>query len=142
MDKQKQIEEMVLAVYPWLKEVPIEERKQLREHVRGLMIMERLYNAGYRKIPEGAVVLTREELEDMKFTQEHCNLYEENKWLKAELKRQIEMVDKARKETAEKFADMGKNHRSIKVLSQIDGLEAVYRYICEGLDEIAKEIIE
>lgn len=45
----EKIEEMVLAVYPWLKEVPIEERKQLRENVSGLMVMERLYNAGYRK---------------------------------------------------------------------------------------------
>lgn len=40
---------MVIAVYPWLKEVPVEERKQLSEHVSGLMVMERLYNAGYRK---------------------------------------------------------------------------------------------
>lgn len=45
----EKIEEMVLAVYPWLKQVPIEERKQLRENVSGLMVMERLYNAGYRK---------------------------------------------------------------------------------------------
>lgn len=52
MDKQKQIEEMVIAVYPWLKEVPIEEREQLKENVSGLMVMERLYNAGYRQINE------------------------------------------------------------------------------------------
>ena len=49
MTMDEKIEEMVLAVYPWLKEVPIEERKQLRENVSGLMVMERLYNAGYRK---------------------------------------------------------------------------------------------
>lgn len=49
MEKEKLIEEMVMAVYPWLKEVPIEERKQLQENVSGLMVMERLYNAGYRK---------------------------------------------------------------------------------------------
>lgn len=30
-----------------------------------------------------------ERLNDMKFTQEHCNLYEENEWLKVELKHQI-----------------------------------------------------
>ena len=60
----KQIEEMVLAVYPWLKEVPIEERNQLKENVSGLMVMERLYNAGYRKIPENAVVLTVTENEE------------------------------------------------------------------------------
>lgn len=30
-----------------------------------------------------------ERLNDMKFTQEHCNLYKENEWLKVELKHQI-----------------------------------------------------
>ena len=45
----EKIEEMVLVVYPWLKEVPIEERKELQENVSGLMVMEKIYNAGYRK---------------------------------------------------------------------------------------------
>lgn len=65
MNDKKQIEEMILAVYPWLKEVPVEERNQLKENVSGSMVMERLYNAGYRKIDKDSVVLTREEYNEL-----------------------------------------------------------------------------
>lgn len=65
MTMDEKIEEMVLAVYPWLKEVPIEERKQLRENVSGLMVMQRLYNAGYRKESDTArEILEMYRLED------------------------------------------------------------------------------
>ena len=102
---------------------------------RAMKFAEALYNAGYSKIPEKAVVLTDEE--DIK-------QFEWSKLIdKMGVFRTIDKeCAKVRKETAEKFAEMGKKHRSIKGLSQIDGLEAVYRYICEGLDEIAKQITE
>ena len=67
MNKQKQIEEMartfggchitpnckVCCAYSGSTDCPNKTRA------------EDLYNAGYRKIPEGAVVITREELEDI-----------------------------------------------------------------------------
>ena len=64
MDKQKRIEEM---------EKDIAVRMAMAKGVAGSMnngvegwLSEYLYNAGYRKIPENAVVLTREEYEKHK----------------------------------------------------------------------------
>lgn len=57
MDKQKQIEEMhqilLNAGYDWWKTAPNGKTKSEYE-------AECFYTAGYRKIPEGAVVLTKE----------------------------------------------------------------------------------
>ena len=55
------------------------------------------YNAGYRKIPEGAVVLTRDEWEKYQITQRDWNaIYYDG-------------IDKARKETAREFASFVKS---------------------------------
>ncbi len=59
---------------------------------------ERLYNAGYRKIPENAVVLTREEYDEIKQYQSYI----------PELKKAF---DKICKETAEKIADWLDNEK-------------------------------
>ena len=151
-DKRKQIEEMIVAVFPWLKEVPVEERNQLKENVSGLMVMERLYDAGYRKIPENAVVLTREEYNTYKADCECWDIKEESYQRQIdELERRIkedlftpkeagEMICKhtkqARKETAEKFRDRVKEY-VIDDFSEYD-----YGYLCMRLDEICKELME
>jgi predicted RNA-binding protein len=63
MDKQKQIEEManffkgILPIKAMADWIPI----KINHNYKGYG--EELYNAGYRKIPENAVVLTREEYE-------------------------------------------------------------------------------
>ncbi len=54
MDKQKQIEEMVITAYPIYATMEDKLRKQIIENLNSYVIFERLYNAGYRKIPEGA----------------------------------------------------------------------------------------
>ena len=127
----EKIEEMVLAVYPWLKEVPIEERKQLRENVSGLMVMERLYNAGYRKIPENAVVVTekdREELNDLL----RCAMQRAEKWEKlCGIK-----IKETRKETAEKFAER------VKMAFYYEFDELIPSIMADKIDEILKEITE
>lgn len=83
MDKQEQIEEM---------EKDIAIRIDMAKGVAGSMnngvegwLSEYLYNAGYRKIDENAVVLTEEEYE---------------RWQGQTLN-----IKKVRKETAEKFAE-------------------------------------
>ena len=55
-----------------------------------------------------------ERLNDMQFTQEHCNLYEENKWLKVELQHQQKKEEQAVKDTAkeiyQEMYDYSKRH--------------------------------
>ena len=61
-DREKQIEEMVSIMAssnnPFV-DVPIEIMPK---------VAEALYNAGYRKLPEDSVVLSREEYEKLKYT--------------------------------------------------------------------------
>ena len=52
MDKQKQIEEMAIIAL-----------KNTMSYTCAKQIAMNFYNAGYRKIPKGAVVLTKEECE-------------------------------------------------------------------------------
>ena len=68
MDKQKQIEEMAVICcgsktnctkcFEEYKNVMGVKIKKRADHCQAYNYAERLYNAGYRKIPEGAVVLT------------------------------------------------------------------------------------
>jgi hypothetical protein len=72
MDKQKQIEEMAkLVQQDMCGDIPCEEcnyhgkMKILPRYCGTYLIVEKLYRAGYRKIPENAVVLTREEYNEL-----------------------------------------------------------------------------
>lgn len=91
-------------------------------------LVEHLHRAGYRKIPKGAVVLTREEYDELTLTKQSIfDMLEERD-------------DKARKETAEKFAERLKSEKYL-----IQGLLKDSK-ICHinhrTIDEIAKEITE
>lgn len=95
-----------------------------------LLGAEYLYNAGYRKIPENAVVLTREEFEKHKgFSREEVDEISET------------AIKNSRKETAEKFAlklaDYFVEHCGSKLSISLT-LQEWYKMI----DEIAKEITE
>ena len=111
---------------------------------------ETLYNAGYRKIPEGAVVLTREEWEKYQTTQRDWNaIY-------------FDGIEQARKEMARKFARLAKQ-KIDEVISDIilsrpptndDESEVVRKQVLsaitsplkkirdEKIDEICKELVE
>jgi hypothetical protein len=109
-----------------------------------------LYNAGYRKIPENAVVLTREEYDSVKDSVDLLREYESvsNSLIKSnelcrklvedkkELKRQLKQ---AGKETAEKFAVMLKGSLDISVEGY--STSEVINEIEDKIDEICKEII-
>ena len=111
MDKQM-IEEMVEAMGNWA----LRNNMCWNEgHAKSLA--EALYNAGYRKIPEGAVVLTREEYECLvKTAQDKIGNMKLNDFLKAcissgvmveavSTEEQVKQAyEKGSKETAEKFA--------------------------------------
>ena len=118
MDKQKQVEEMAKVVQrDMCGDIPCEEcnyhgkMKILPRYCGTYLIAEMIYNAGYRKIPENAVVLTREEYEiidhNIKHLETVCNNLEKER---NELERNYEynLVQerrKIRKETAIKFAE-------------------------------------
>lgn len=85
----------------------------------GLVIARKLYNAGYRKIPENAVVLTEEE-----YRQDIKDLVRSNEKTREE----------TRKETAEKFAER------LKEYFIDDFSEYEYDYLCMRIDEICKEL--
>jgi hypothetical protein len=91
-------------------------------------VVDKLINAGYRKITENAVVLTREEYDNMfSFKTTRGGFYNI-----LDTVRKVE-----RKETAEKFAE-----RLKKVIHERDYVEGyAYLGICEEIDEICKEII-
>lgn len=87
MTKQEQIKEMVSIMAasnnPFI-DVPVEIMPQ---------VAEAIYNAGYRKIPEDSVVLSREEWKQIK-----NSLYYSKEELEKKLQRE-------RKETAKEFAE-------------------------------------
>ena len=92
MDKQKQIEEMhqilLSAGYDWWKTYPNGKTKSEYE-------AECFYNAGYRKIPEGSVLVSKQVWE------EHIENFD---------KCREAIEERVRKETAEKFAERLKTH--------------------------------
>ena len=64
MDKEKEIEQMIRDYYHYDEYIPSDD---LQEAIRkgGYINIVNLYNANYRKIPEGAVVLTKEEYDGL-----------------------------------------------------------------------------
>lgn len=97
MDKQKQIEEMIRDLIPFLvKEEFVEEvLKQPFSYFDDMYedekaICKELIRLNYRKIPEGTVVLTREEYDEL---------------LRRETKAFIKGEKQGSQETAEKFAE-------------------------------------
>ena len=76
---------------------------------------ENLYTVGYRKIPEGSVVLSKEQ---------------NAKW--------SELFDQTRKETAKEFASKVKECKEIKELVEF-GYIVSYVDLCKEIDEISKQ---
>lgn len=133
MDKQKQIEEMRGVIKHYAINQHCNKENIYKSHLitsdsKG--IATALYNAGYRKIPENAVVLTRDEYERLKgFSRE-------------EVDEILETAKKnLRKETAEKFADRLKYYiESNEVQTTLFGNKCFIDK--ETVDEIAKEFTE
>lgn len=74
MTKQEQIEEMktlLLETYvEWLDKPAEDKKPNLYD-----MDANKLYNAGYRKIPENVVVLTKEDYEDLKVAADNYDMF-------------------------------------------------------------------
>ena len=138
MDKQKQIEEMEKVIdnvqtygtkwYPDKYE-PFESRIENDD------IAYEFYNAGYRKIPDGAVVLTREEHQKylaFKIIEPQVRgcLDREKK-----LEKRLETI---RKETAEKFSERMKE--IFKYEAHQQWIDEICKEITEGKDDDTSEV--
>ena len=127
MDKQKQIEEMANIVCKMaMKPKTCAECAGRKGGCFSIPHMEQLYNAGYRKIPENAVVLTREE-----HIQMLRDLNESNEKAK----------EIARKETAEKFAERAKEEL-IEWLADNEDLNGKIDFGVANIDVIGVETLE
>ena len=130
MDKQKQIEEMAKIILEASCKgsecANCEFVKRVEEAKTTCLCLKSLYNAGYRKIPEGAVVLTEEESVKA-WENGNCNAHAIYGLA----------YEQARKETAEKFAEMLKEKAHWFLIGEIQR-----DHFCECLDEICKEITE
>ena len=145
MDKQKQIEEMAKEtcgqqIYPCGEDRPFCfithevcnccEDNQC-DHYE---ICERIYNAGYRKIPEGAVVILDEEMED--FAEKLAQSPQMQKVMQG-------LIKSWQKETAEKFAESLKEKLKDNVSAEnVDAFVDCKKYADEICDEITEENIE
>lgn len=143
MDKQKQIEEMARTTCNY----NAKNFESCVECIKGgllscdrLVQAEKLYNAGYRKIPEGAVVLTRKDREEFNELYRSA-LQRVEKWEKlCGIK-----IKETRKKTAEKFAERLKEkleENSPIAEYDLEDLEFDGETIQECIDEICKEITE
>ena len=121
MDKQKQIEEMAKLI----EQAMAKARRTIGGHNNiANFYATMLVNAGYRKIPENAVVLETSVYESL-----DIKLYRDT------------ITEKVRKETAEKFAERLKQRLKVYLNEDLDFLMKW----CEcniTIDEIAKEIKE
>lgn len=98
---------------------------------------KKLYNALYRKIPEGAVVLTREEYEECEKCKDLLKQYVDGELINEDIfVQQVEDLKQARKETAEKY--------HAKVNEAIDSVPNATKEFVEAWkaknDEICKEL--
>ena len=147
MDKQKQIEEMsevmqksnAVTYEPNACRIDLycktqREKFYVSEQDGHLTIdysilAKAVYNAGYRKIPEGAVVILDEEMEE----------FAENLMKSPQMQKTMNGLIKAwKKETAEKFAEMVS--KAFVGLNCIDIDE--WNWCQKKIDEICKEITE
>ena len=147
--RKQMIEEMAKSCCDWTVNC---QKWSLLSHCNYIYHATKIYNAGYRKIPENAVVLTREEAETISGT---LKAYEEfifdlqeatmvckkeiEEAQKVAVKEIEEYVQQARKETAEKFAERMKAQyppRTDKRCTLDDC------YMLDRIDEICKEISE
>ena len=143
MDKQKQIEEMAKVICTHIN--PCENCTEYDfGYCKFLGWCEKLYNAGYRKIPENAVVLTREEYKAHKKLAEA--VYEggafdhyDNVIKSANIlfKERKNLIEDTRKETAEKFAKEAKN---IEIKLELTGNPYVCRYTAGDIEAVANGI--
>lgn len=135
MDKQKQIEEMA--------EIAL---KNTLSYTCAKQIAMNFYNAGYRKIPEGSVVLmgmeTEQQFEDLMVAFDEMGFMPytthpfPEEYVETWKQRLIFVFGQLRKETAEKFA------ARVKMAFYYEFDELIPSIMADKIDDICKEIVE
>lgn len=114
MDKQKQVEEMAKVI----EQAMAKARRTIGGHNNiAMFYANMLYNAGYRKIPEDAVVLTGEEL-----AQIQSNFFDAG-------------IKHGSKATAEKFAEMAREGAFVDFMGEPIIRASKIDEICKGITE-------
>jgi hypothetical protein len=142
-DKEQQIEEIEKFIYDYVDSKQTERvylcssrvNELAKPFVHNKGIAETFYNAGYRKLPEDRVVLSREEYDNLKLEFQKAH----NKGVQAGFDmtkfKEQSIKNKARKETAEKFAEKLK-----KVIHERDYIQGYAEIgLIEEIDELLKE---
>ena len=108
MDKQNQIEEMNEIANIMIESLGKNGRVADGDGID--IITEAFYNAGYRKIPENVVVLTKEEYEELQVGKDFNYGYHNGESNMTSYYENIRLPE-VRKETAEKIADWLDNEK-------------------------------
>lgn len=146
--KQKQIEEMASIICKETSNKGLCKKCDFKKHRQFDFIYqcskfdnaEALYNAGYRKIPEGAVVLTEEEYERLLKEETLCERLGND--VDVKLKYIYELEDKVaqeRKETAKKIMNDISSDILVIDTKEYGNIEVVPM---ERLQEICNDIID
>lgn len=151
MDKQKQIDEMARVLTPCPRNTCVGCGMECIDY----RMAKAIYNAGYRKITENAVVLTGTETEqrfedlmvafdEMGFMPNTTHPFPEE-YVETWKQRLIFVFGQVRKETAERFAEMAKN-KAGKQTMRMNGVEiyecTTYTLSSVDIDEICKDLSE
>ena len=141
-NKQKQIDEIYIPFKGEKKQIYFDlvPSCQMIFSKFGYGIIDTIYDLGYRKIEENAVVLTVEEyktLKDLAVDKCHydCHLIDY-----PDFEREKMLRDTTRKETAEKFAERLKKVARKEVTKTIYGEYVIYSIVSEMIDEFCKEL--
>lgn len=125
--RKKDIEELAIVLYGYSIDT-----------IAGSKFVARvLYKKGYRKIPENAVVLSREDISNIRSKQD-----DNNEIIASKI---ADLIAQTRKETAEKFAVKLENRLdSVDIILHEDNDEEYLSYneVAELIDKIYKEITE
>lgn len=137
MTKQEQIEEMAKKMYTSVFCEPTCECCKHKKSCIRYRYAERLYNAGYRKLPEDSVVLKIKELED---TCNKCHWVTDYKILKYHEEEVIKLceqeVKQARKEIAKEIISF------IESKDKIGDKYSIYTKLLQELKEKYGEVEE
>ena len=141
--KQEQIEEMRREIENGFRKSDCREAYTNKPYpyfeTQKIAIAEALYNAGYRKVPEYAVIIPAEEREaEMKATNE---ILAERDGLKAEIERLKAVLEIKQKQAVKEFAEKLKEYINNKVIADFDDSDSV-KYYTVDLDEFESEIDE
>lgn len=125
MDKQNQIDEMAIMISG-------STEMDTMGYYRSVEKAKNIYNAGYRKIPENALVLEQDDYD---------NLVNRAEYAERELALHYKTNGEVRKETAEKFASKLADYFVEHCAGRLN-ISLTLKEWYEMIDEICKDLLE